>query len=222
MRFVNMSFTIITLDPTNYLDALVFQENFFNAQLEKKDNGEKTSDTLIFLQHTPVYTLGKSGDINNLKIPIEETGAEFYQTKRGGDITFHGPGQLVVYPIFDTENYGIRVREYVTKLEQCVINCLADYGLKGERLEHASGVWLDADNEKGRKICAIGLKVSRGISMHGLAFNINTDLNYFDHIVPCGLDDKSVTSLEKELGKKMDFFEVQNKLIAQFQKQFKS
>lgn len=217
-----MSFTIITLDPTNYFDALVFQENFFNAQLEKKNNGEKTSDTLIFLQHTPVYTLGKSGDINNLKIPIEETGAEFYQTKRGGDITFHGPGQLVVYPIFDTENYGIRVREYVTKLEQCVINCLADYGLKGERLEHASGVWLDADNEKARKICAIGLKVSRGISMHGLAFNINTDLNYFDHIVPCGLDDKSVTSLEKELGKKMDFFEVQNKLIAQFQKQFKS
>lgn len=217
-----MSFTIITLDPTNYFDALVFQENFFNAQLEKKNNGEKTSDTLIFLQHTPVYTLGKSGDINNLKIPIEETGAEFYQTKRGGDITFHGPGQLVVYPIFDTENYGIRVREYVTKLEQCVIDCLADYGLKGERLEHASGVWLDADNEKARKICAIGLKVSRGISMHGLAFNINTDLNYFDHIVPCGLDDKSVTSLEKELGKKMDFFEVQNKLIAQFQKQFKS
>ena len=203
-----MSFTIITLDPTNYFDALVFQENFFNAQLEKKNNGEKTSDTLIFLQHTPVYTLGKSGDINNLKIPIEETGAEFYQTKRGGDI--------------DTENYGIRVREYVTKLEQCVIDCLADYGLKGERLEHASGVWLDADNEKARKICAIGLKVSRGISMHGLAFNINTDLNYFDHIVPCGLDDKSVTSLEKELGKKMDFFEVQNKLIAQFQKQFKS
>ena len=217
-----MSFTIITLDPTNYFDALVFQENFFNAQLEKKNNGEKTSDTLIFLQHTPVYTLGKSGDINNLKIPLEETGAEFYQTNRGGDITFHGPGQLVVYPIFDTENYGIRVREYVAKLEQCVIDCIAEFGLKGERIDDASGVWLDAGNEKARKICAVGLKVSRGISMHGLAFNINTDLNYFDHIVPCGLDDKSVTSLEKELGKKMDFFEVQNKLIAQFQKQFKS
>tara|TARA_B110000046_G_scaffold23553_1_gene22477 strand:+ start:7740 stop:8393 length:654 start_codon:yes stop_codon:yes gene_type:complete len=217
-----MSFTIITLNLTNYLDALVFQEKNFNDQLEKKNKGKKTSDTLILLQHTPVYTLGKSGDINNLKIPLEETGAEFYQTNRGGDITFHGPGQLVVYPIFDTENYGIRVREYVAKLEQCVIDCIAEFGLKGERVDDASGVWLDAGNEKARKICAVGLKVSRGISMHGLAFNINTDLNYFDHIVPCGLDDKSVTSLEKELNKKMDFFEVQNKLITQFEKHFKS
>ena len=215
-----MSYTIITLEPTNYLDALTFQENFFNAQLEKKANSEETENTLILLQHTPVYTLGKSGDISNLKVPIEETGAEFYQTKRGGDITFHGPGQLVVYPIFDIENFGISVREYVAKLEQCVIECIAEYGLKGERIEDASGVWLDEGNKKARKICAVGLKVSRGISMHGLAFNINTDLSYFDHIVPCGLDDKSVTSLEKELGKKLDFFEVQKKLIAQFEKHF--
>ncbi len=215
-----MSYTLITLEPTNYLDALTFQENFFNAQLEKKANSEETENTLILLQHTPVYTLGKSGDISNLKVPIEETGAEFYQTKRGGDITFHGPGQLVVYPIFDIENFGISVREYVAKLEQCVIECIAEYGLKGERIEDASGVWLDAGNKKARKICAVGLKVSRGISMHGLAFNINTDLSYFDHIVPCGLDDKSVTSLEKELGKKLDFFEVQKKLIAQFEKHF--
>ena len=200
-----MSYTLITLDPTNYLDALSFQEIFFNAQLERKEKGEKTSNTLILLQHTPVYTLGKSGDINNLKVPVEETGAEFYQTKRGGDITFHGPGQLVAY---------------VTKLEQCVIDCIAEYGIKGERVEEASGVWLDAGKENERKICAVGLKVSRGISMHGLAFNINTDLSYFDHIVPCGLDDKSVTSLEKELGKKMDFYEVQNKLITQFDKHF--
>ncbi|MFT6166883.1 MAG: lipoyl(octanoyl) transferase [Vicingaceae bacterium] len=215
-----MSFTLITLEPTNYLDALLFQETFFNAQLEKKDNEENTSNTLILLQHTPVYTLGKSGDINNLKVPIEETGAEFYQTKRGGDITFHGPGQLVVYPIFDTENYGISVREYVAKLEQCVIDCIAEYGLNGKRISDASGVWLDAETENARKICAVGLKVSRGISMHGLAFNINTDLRYFDHIVPCGLDDKSVTSLEKELGKKMDFYEVQGKLVTQFKKHF--
>jgi len=215
-----MSYTLITLEPTNYLDTLTFQENFFNAQLEKKANSEETENTLILLQHTPVYTLGKSGDISNLKVPIEETGAEFYQTKRGGDITFHGPGQLVVYPIFDIENFGISVREYVAKLEQCVIECIAEYGLKGERIEDASGVWLDAGNKKARKICAVGLKVSRGISMHGLAFNINTDLSYFDHIVPCGLDDKSVTSLEKELGKKLDFFEVQKKLIAQFEKHF--
>jgi lipoyl(octanoyl) transferase len=215
-----MSYTLITLEPTDYLDALMFQENFFNAQLEKKAKGEKTVNTLILLQHTPVYTLGKSGDSGNLKVPVEETGAEFYQTKRGGDITFHGPGQLVAYPIFDTANYNISIREFVAKLEQCVIDCISEYGLTGERIEDASGVWMDASNDKARKICAVGLKVSRGVSMHGLAFNINTDLSYFDHIVPCGLDDKSVTSLEKELGKKIDFREVQNKLIAQFEKHF--
>jgi len=216
-----MSFTTITLNPTNYMDALAFQEIFFDAQLEKKAKGEKTNNTLILLQHTPVYTLGKSGKVENLKVPIEETGAEFYKTKRGGDITFHGLGQLVAYPIFDTESFNMRVRVYVEKLEQCVIDCIADYGLKGERLEEASGVWLDPNQENARKICAVGLKVSKGISMHGLAFNINTDLSYFDHIVPCGLDEKSVTSLEKELGKKMDFYSVQNKLLSQFEKHFK-
>lgn len=216
-----MSFTTIILDCTNYVDALMFQENFFNAQLEKKAKDEKTSNTLILLEHPLVYTLGKSGDESNLKVPIEETGAEFYKTKRGGDITFHGPGQLVVYPIFDVENYRMSVRVFVEKLEQCVIDCIAEYGLKGSRISDASGVWLDAENENARKICAVGLKVSRGITMHGLAFNINTDLSYFDHIVPCGLADKSVTSLEKELGKKMDFFEVQQKLITQFEKHFK-
>jgi lipoyl(octanoyl) transferase len=215
-----MSFTTIILEPTNYMDALMFQENFFNAQLEKKSKGEKTVNTLILLQHTPVYTLGKSGDVSNLKVPIEETGAEFYKTKRGGDITFHGPGQLVVYPVFDTETFNISVREYVAKLEQCVIDSIAEFGLTGERITEASGVWLDAGNEKVRKICAVGLKVSRGISMHGLAFNVNTDLSYFEHIVPCGLDDKAVTSLEKEMGRKMDFFEVQRKLIVQFEKHF--
>jgi len=217
-----MSFTTVTLEPTVYSDALIFQENFFNAQLEKKTKGEKTNDTLILLQHPHVYTLGKSGDKSNLKVPIEETGAEFVKTQRGGDITYHGPGQLVVYPIFDVENYNMRVRVFVETLEQCVIDCITEYGLKGERISDASGVWLDADNDKARKICAVGLRVSRGISMHGLAFNINTDLSYFDNIVPCGLDDKSVTSLEKELGKKMDFFEVQQKLITQFEKHFKS
>lgn len=215
-----MSFTIVTLDATNYEDALAFQEVFFNGQLEHKSKSEKTSNTLLLLQHTPVYTLGKSGKIENLKVPIEETGAEFYKSTRGGDITFHGPGQLVVYPIFDLETYDIRVRDFVEKLEQCVIDCIAQYGLKGERIDDASGVWLDADNNNARKICAIGLKVSRGVSMHGLAFNINTDLNYFDHIVPCGLDDKSVTSLEKELGAKQNFFKVQQKVLAQFEKHF--
>lgn len=215
-----MSFTTITLEPTNYEDALMFQESFFNGQLERKANGKKTNNTLILLQHTPVYTLGKSGDLSNLKIPIEETDAEFYESNRGGDITFHGPGQLVIYPVFDTESFNMSVRTYVETLEQCVIDCIAEFGLTGSRISDASGVWLDADNEKARKICAVGLKVSKGISMHGMAFNINTDLSYFDNIVPCGLDDKSVTSLEKELGEKQNFFKIREKVLEQFEKHF--
>lgn len=215
-----MSFTVITLEPTGYLDALMFQENFFNAQLEKKAKDEKTTNTLILLQHTPVYTLGKSGNTENLKVPIEETGAEFFNTKRGGDITFHGPGQLVVYTVFDIDSYNMSTRQFVETLEQCVIDCIAKYGLKGTRINDASGVWLDADGENPRKICAVGLKISRHISMHGLAFNINTDLSYFDNIVPCGLENKGVTSLSKELGKEMDFYKVQEELITIFKKQF--
>jgi len=215
-----MGFTLITLDTTDYLDALAFQENFFNAQLEKKEKKEKTKNTLILLQHSPVYTLGKSGDIKNLKVPIEETGAEFHQSQRGGDITFHGPGQLVAYPIFDIDTFGINTRTFVEKLEQVVIDCIANYGLKGSRIEDASGVWLDADEENPRKICAIGLKVSRRISMHGFALNINTDLNFFNNIIPCGLDDKSVTSLSHELHRKVDFFEVRENILTQFEKHF--
>lgn len=215
-----MSFTTVTLEPTTYLDALMFQENFFNAQLEKKAKEEKTTNTLIILEHTPVYTLGKSGDVENLKVPIEDTNAEFYRTKRGGDITFHGPGQLVVYPIFDLETLGLSVKEFVFKLEQCVINCLNLYGIKGERIDEASGVWLDVNTDKARKICAIGLKLSRKISMHGIAFNVNTDLSYFDNIVPCGIEDKSVTSLQKELGKKIDFVTVSKQLLEEFEKVF--
>lgn len=211
-----MNFTLITLEPTNYLHALMFQENFFNAQLEKRAKGEKTTNTLILLQHTPVYTLGKSGDMSNLKVPIEETGGEFFRTKRGGDITFHGLGQLVIYPIFDYAKYKLSTREYIYQLEQCVIECLADYKITGSRIKSASGVWLDAETDKERKICALGLKVSRHISMHGMALNINTDLSYFDNIVPCGLVDKSVTSMQQELGKKVDFFEVQKKIIEKF------
>ncbi|MBL4710040.1 MAG: lipoyl(octanoyl) transferase LipB [Flavobacteriales bacterium] len=215
-----MSFTLITLEPTGYLDALMLQENFFNAQLEKKAKGKKTNNTLILLQHTPVYTLGKSGDAKNLKVPISETGAEFFKTKRGGDITFHGPGQLVAYPIFDIDSFKMNTRQYVETLEQCIIDCIAEYGLIGTRISEASGVWLDADGENPRKICAVGLKISRHISMHGFAFNINTDLSFFDNIVPCGLEDKAVTSLSKELGKEMDFYAVQEKILSTFTKYF--
>jgi lipoyl(octanoyl) transferase len=208
------------LDQTDYEDALELQECFFNAQLEKLKKQEVTTDTLIFLQHNPVYTIGKSGDKQNLKVPIEKSDATFFETNRGGDITFHGPGQLTGYPIFNLAHFDMGVREYVEILEQCIIDCIAKYGLKGERLEGASGVWLDADTEKARKICAVGIKVSRGITMHGFAFNINTDLSYFDNIIPCGLEDKGVTSLEKETGEKIDFYKVCEELFEIFESRF--
>ena len=215
-----MSFTLITLEPTSYLDALMFQENFFNAQLEKKAKGEKTSNTLMLLEHTPVYTLGKSGNKGNLIVPIEEIDAEFHQSDRGGDITFHGPGQLVGYPIFDLDNLGIGTKEYVEILEICIIDCLAEYNLKGTLIKETPGVWIEEENKKPRKICAIGIKVSRHITMHGFAFNINTDLSYFKNMIPCGLADKEVTSLQKELGKEINMLEIQKKILIQFQKHF--
>lgn len=208
------------LDVTSYGEALLFQEELFNAQLEKLDAGKPTSNTLIFLQHYPVYTLGKSGDIKNLKIPIEETGAEYFETNRGGDITFHGPGQLTGYPIFNLKEFDMGVKEYVYTLEQCVIDCIASYGIKCKRIEDASGVWISAQTKIPRKICAIGIKVSKGITMHGFALNINTNLSYFENIIPCGLEDKGVTSLKKELGKEMDFVEVCDRLLGYFKKHF--
>ncbi len=215
-----MSFNLITLGPTDYSTASIFQEVLFNASLEKKAREEKTTNYLILLEHTPVYTLGKSGDLENLKVPIEQTDAEFHRSNRGGDITFHGLGQLVGYPIFNLDSFNIRTREYVERLEQCIIDCIAEYGLKGERIDGASGVWLVNNGEKPRKICAVGIKVSRYITMHGFAFNINTDLSYFENIIPCGLDDKEVTSLQKELGKEMDMIEVQKLLVKHFEKHF--
>ena len=188
--------------------------------MEKLQKNESTSNTLIFLQHNPVYTLGKSGDIKNLKVPIEETDAEFHKTNRGGDITYHGPGQLTVYPIFNLNSFNMGVRQYVETLEQCVIDCIGSYGIIGSRVEGASGVWIDAGTDNERKICAVGIKVSRGISMHGLAFNIKTDLSYFENIVPCGLEGKGVTSLDAELSQQVSFDEVQNSLLAEFKKKF--
>ena len=216
-----MSFNVVTLEPTNYLDALIFQENFFHAQLERKAKGVATTNTLILLQHLPVYTIGKSGNLDNLKIPIEETDAEFYRTKRGGDITFHGIGQMTGYPVFDLDSFNIGVKKYVETIEQCIIDCIAEYGLKGDRIEDASGVWIGVKEGAPRKICALGLQVSRGITMHGFAFNVNTDLSYFENIIPCGIDDKEVTSLAKELDRELNYLEVEQRVIAQFTKHFK-
>jgi len=154
-------------------------------------------------------------------VPIENTDAEFFQTNRGGDITFHGPGQLVGYPIFDLDSFGMGVRTYVESIEECIIQCLSDYGLKGVRVKGASGVWLDAGTPNERKICAIGIKISRGISMHGFAFNINTDLSYYKNIVPCGIDDKGITSLSNELKETVDFKSVSDNLLQKFEAKFK-
>lgn len=179
---------------------------------------------LLFCEHPHVYTLGKSGSEDNLlvnAIQLQAKHATFVKTNRGGDITYHGPGQIVGYPIFDLEAFSIGVKAYVHLLEQAIIETLKVYGIEGHRMEGATGVWLDPDLPgKARKICAIGVRVSRYVSMHGFAFNVNTDLNYFNYINPCGFTDKAVTSLEKELGEPQDFEavkqQVQNKIMEQF------
>ena len=213
-------FNIFHISICSYEEGLTFQQYWYDQQLEKKNSKKPTTNTLVLLQHQPVYTLGKSGDIKNLIVPIEKTGASYFQTNRGGDITYHGPGQITGYPIFDLDTFNIGVRKYVELLEECIIDCIAYYGLKGERINEASGVWLDVQSEKPRKICAVGIKVSRGITMHGFAFNVNTDLSYFNNIIPCGLEDMGVTTLAQELGKEMDLLEVECRLAEAFQKRF--
>jgi lipoyl(octanoyl) transferase len=174
------------------------------------------SNELIFCEHPHVYTLGKSGSVDNLLVNEEELKtlhATYYSINRGGDITYHGPGQIVGYPIIDLEQFFTDIHKYLRYLEEAVILTIAEYGLHGERYEGYTGVWLDvADEAKARKICAMGVRCSRWITMHGFAFNVNTNLDYFNHIVPCGIDDKQVTSLQKELGRELDIEEVKGKL----------
>ncbi|MFA4851142.1 MAG: lipoyl(octanoyl) transferase LipB [Bacteroidales bacterium] len=178
---------------------------------------------LIFCEHPHVYTLGKSGLESNLlinQIQLQAQDASFYKIDRGGDITYHGPGQLVGYPILDLEMFGIGLKEYVYMIEETIIKTLKEFSITAERLEGATGVWLNTQTTKVRKICAIGVKISRSITMHGFAFNINTDLNYFKFINPCGFTDKSVTSLEKELRCKQDMEKVKTVLKAKFAEVF--
>ncbi len=170
-----------------------------------------TKNHLIFCGHPHVYTLGKSGKPENLLLDeqgLKNTRAAFYRINRGGDITYHGPGQIVGYPILDLDNFFTDIHLYLRTLEQAVINTMAKYGLKGGRYPGYTGVWLDADNDKARKICAMGVRCSRWVTMHGFAFNVNTDLGYFKNIVPCGIDDKAVTSMQQELGFEVDVDEV--------------
>ena len=181
------------------------------------------SNELIFCQHPHVYTLGKSGSLDNLLLneaDLHKAEATFYKINRGGDITYHGPGQLVAYPILDLEQFFTDIHKYLRFLEEAVINTIAHFGIKGGRYEGYTGVWIDADKDSARKICAMGVRCSRWITMHGLALNVNTNLAYFKNIVPCGIDDKDVTSIAKEVGLDVDFNEVSNILKSEIAKQF--
>ncbi len=199
------------LGRRDYKETWDYQERFFKAKVEKKRlpaaDVEKTPDRLIFVEHNHVYTLGKSGSEQNLLldyIQLQARDASFYRIDRGGDITYHGPGQLVGYPIFDLEGMGIGLREYIQMLEEAIIGCISRFGITGSRLEGATGVWIDPDKgARERKICAIGVRASRFVTMHGFALNVSTDLSYFNHINPCGFTDKGVTSIEKETGQKI-------------------
>ena len=218
------SFSYQDLGRIVYAKALDIQAEKFNALLVAKAKGEKGRNELLLCEHDPVLTIGKSGKDSNLLIPearLQALGVSYYHINRGGDITYHGPGQITGYPIFDLETWHIGLKQYIYRLEETIIRFLALYGLKGERLEGATGVWLDPFVAgKARKICAIGVKSSRFVTMHGFALNINTDLNYFSLINPCGFTDKGVTSLAKELGKEQDFEEAKRQLVALFREVF--
>jgi lipoyl(octanoyl) transferase len=205
----------------DYQQAWDRQEQVFSETVQAKTQNRNNNTTdpvknhLIFVEHPHVYTLGKSGKPENLLLDeaeLKRKNASYYKINRGGDITYHGPGQLVGYPILDLDNFFTDIHLYLRTLEEAVILTLADYGIKGGRYEGYTGVWLDADNERARKICAMGVSCSRWVTMHGLAFNVNTDLSYFNNIVPCGIDDKDVTSMERELRYKLDIDEVKQKL----------
>lgn len=220
---MNKNISYIDWGLIDYHLAWEKQEELFAETIRKKINAEDTLNHLIFCEHPHVYTLGKSGDEHNLLlnyIQLQANHAQFVHTNRGGDITYHGPGQLVGYPIFDLANFGIGLKEYIFKMEACIIDLLYIYGLQAERLDGATGVWLDTGNINVRKICAIGVRSSRYVTMHGFALNINTDLGYFNHINPCGFVDKGVSSLEKELGRKLDMSAVKTLLREIIEKKF--
>ena len=208
------------LGVCDYKIALARQEELLkqivSIKLDRDHNGEAlTPNFLLFVEHT----LGKSGDEHNLLlnyIQLQDRKASFYKTDRGGDITFHGPGQLVGYPILDLENFTIGLRQYIYSIEEVIIQTISTFGLSGTRDPGAAGVWLDVGTAKARKICAIGVKSSRSVTMHGFALNVNTDLSYFNDINPCGFSDKGVTSLQNELGEIIDFDHVKTILRDKF------
>jgi lipoyl(octanoyl) transferase len=221
-----LSYSVVYKDigKKDYKETWDYQEKIFTKLVDYKKHGAGISDsvpetlpgTLIFVEHPHVYTLGRSGSENNLLLDLIQLKAKdvsFYRIDRGGDITYHGPGQIVGYPIFDLDVIKIGLKDYIYRLEEAIIRTLADFGISASRLEGGTGVWLDPEIKgKARKICAIGVKASKYVTMHGFAFNVNTDLAYFNNINPCGFTDKGVTSLEKELGIRQDMESVKKKV----------
>jgi lipoyl(octanoyl) transferase len=214
--------TIRRLGLINYKEAWDLQEKIFKelVDLKIKNRNENTNflpqNQLLVCEHPHVFTLGKSGKEDHLLLDnkgLKDNEADYYKINRGGDITYHGPGQLVVYPIFDLEQFFTDIHKYMRFLEEAVILTLSEYGIHGERMEGQTGVWLGVGSPVARKICAMGVKSSRWITMHGLGFNVNADLKYFDYIIPCGISDKSVTSMQYELGRKIDMDELSEKLV---------
>ena len=211
------------LGRIKYEDALARQTAAFDKLLAAKAAGTEAPNHLFFCEHNPVLTIGKSGKDANLLVPealLAEQGISFYHITRGGDITYHGPGQITGYPVFDLDSWQLGLKAYIDRLEEVIIRFLALYGLRGERLAGATGVWLEPQTARARKICAIGVKSSRFVTMHGFALNVNTDLRYFSLINPCGFKDKGVTSLEKELGEKADFEQAKQRLLSIFREMF--
>ena len=221
----NKEVKYIRLGLTDYKEAWDYQERLFAEIVAKKiknrdllpEHREPTENYLLFCSHPHVYTLGKSGKEENLLAndrKLQQIHASYYRINRGGDITYHGPGQIVVYPILDLDNFFTDIHQYLRLLEEAVILTLGNYGIEGGRIAGLTGVWIDhLDQHNQRKIAAMGVKSSRWVTMHGLAFNVNTDLSYFNNIVPCGIDDKAVTSMEKELGHSVDISEVEEMLL---------
>ena len=227
---MNKQIIVKDLGHKDYKETWDYQESLFEeiVELKRKNRAENTDlptpNYFLFVEHPHVYTLGKSGHIENLLIDeaaLAKKGATFYKINRGGDITYHGPGQIVGYPIIDLENFFTDIHKYLRSLEEVIIRTLADYGIKGERSEVETRVWLDVGTPFARKICAMGVRASRWVTMHGFALNVNTDLGYFDNIIPCGIRGKAVTSLNVELSKeKVDTEEVKRYILKHFEEIF--
>ena len=226
---MNRDIVLHDLGLLDYQKAVEYQTKIFNKIIDQKlknrnsVNKEITQNHLIFVEHPNVYTLGKSGDINNLllsKEDLEKKEIQFFNTNRGGDITCHGPGQIVCYPILDLDNFFSDIHKYLRYLEEVVIQTLNEFGIKSERSPDETGVWIEPKQISARKICAMGVKASRWVTMHGFALNVDNDLSYFENIIPCGISNKSVTSITNEIPNQVDKYDVKEKIIKNFENIF--